>query len=673
MPLSQAQIQAAQAAQHAAAHEHAQQVRVVAGPGTGKSFAIEERVRWLLSQEVLSTGIYAVSFTRASARDLSQRIHDHCTNNGYPQASKISVTTLHSLALRTLRHAGLLQQYPAEPQVLDDWELENIFDAEFGHKSGITQKSRRDQIRRDHEAFWSTGNWEPPNYVLPEPPISAAEREAFRAFHKPRAQCYSCVLPGEIVRQCVEQMEAGTLNAVKLLRLEHLIVDEFQDLNPMDLRFVDKIAAQGAHVFVAGDDDQSIYSFRFASPAGIQDFIGKYPDCGTHTLRACFRCTPKVLDAGKTLISANPQPNRIEKNLNSLYEGAEPPLAGVVHRWQFHNGITEARAIAESCRDLVANGINPRDVLVLVSNRRLLLPTLKQEFERVQVAHELPHTEGFLDSQAGRLVQAIVRIVCNNSDYVAHRVVLGIRPGVGVNTCAKVADAVIENNLNYLSLFYRQLPGGVFTGRPLNALERAREICSRILDWSKSDTINQRREDIADVVKGIFEDAEAGSWWEYSEGLPADMTLEELRDYLWADSHEQQAALREAVLTRLNLPIPDVDVSPPSVRIMTMHGVKGLSGKVVFIPGLEEKILPGSKQMLYPGLVLESARLLYVSITRTKVACIVSYAKNRIVYGKFEARTPSRFVTGLAGRFSFRSCGLSHAETRHIINEVNNL
>jgi hypothetical protein len=262
---------------------------------------------------------------------------------------------------------------------MDGWELENVFDAEFGHASGIG-KDRREKIRLEHEAFWSTGQWGPPNYVPPNPAITAAERAQFAAFHGPRTQSYSCVLPGEIVRQCVTQMAAGTLNAVGLLNLEHLVVDEFQDLNPMDLQFIDWMVIQGAWVFVAGDDDQSIYSFRFASPAGIQSFVTKYPLCRQHTLSACFRCTPSVLAAGQALIAANPQPNRIPKNHVSLYGAAAPPLAGVVHRWHFPSGVAEARAVAESCRDLIAAGISPRDILVLLSNQRALLPGLDAEF-----------------------------------------------------------------------------------------------------------------------------------------------------------------------------------------------------------------------------------------------------------------------------------------------------
>ena len=194
-----------------------------------------------------------------------------------------------------------------------------------------------------------------------------------------------------------------------------------------------------------------------------------------------------------------------------------------------------------------------------------------------------------------------------------------------------------------------------------------------IQGWLKCDTIGQRKEDIAGILRDIFGDVEAETWRSYADGLPAGMTLEELRDYLWADTDEQQSALHEAVLTRLSLSIPAEGVLSPRVRIMTMHGAKGLSGKIVFIPGLEEAILPGPKRSPYPGLVLEAARLLYMSITRAKAACIISYASSRVVYGKFETHTPSDFVTYLNGRFSFREDGLSAAEIRFIMEEVSGL
>jgi DNA helicase-2/ATP-dependent DNA helicase PcrA len=131
MPITPEQIEAAQAAQHEAGRDPAPQVRLVAGPGTGKSSTIEERVRWLIANGAEPESIVAVSFTRASAFDLRGRVHGYCLANGQPDGADVAVTTLHSLAMRTLRRANALGGYPADPLVLDDWELRNIFEAEI--------------------------------------------------------------------------------------------------------------------------------------------------------------------------------------------------------------------------------------------------------------------------------------------------------------------------------------------------------------------------------------------------------------------------------------------------------------------------------------------------------------------------------------------------------------
>lgn len=224
MPFTHQQIQDAVAAQHAAAHDLAARIRLVAGPGTGKSFSIEERVSWLLQNGTSAEHLFVVSFTRAAARDLRGRIQRYCAAGGVADGPQVRVTTLHSLALRVLRSAGLLQAYPADPMVMDQWELRHIFDAEFSNVSG-RPRGRCEEIRREHEAFWSTGQWGPSNYIPPDPVISQAERQQFNAFHGPRTQTYSCVLPGEIVRQCVTRITAGTLDPVAQLHIQHLILD----------------------------------------------------------------------------------------------------------------------------------------------------------------------------------------------------------------------------------------------------------------------------------------------------------------------------------------------------------------------------------------------------------------------------------------------------------------
>jgi len=151
------------------------------------------------------------------------------------------------------------------------------------------------------------------------------------------------------------------------------------------------------------------------------------------------------------------------------------------------------------------------------------------------------------------------------------------------------------------------------------------------------------------------------------------MTIEELRDWLWADTDEQQMSVLQAVYTRLNQPMPTTAVLPPRVRIMSMHGAKGLSARVVFIPGLEDHIFPGPWRQPYPGLVLEAARLLYVSITRARAACIVSYSDYRLVQGRRTRMPASRFCTSLNGPFVNRTAGLRPPEVAQVLSDIANL
>lgn len=672
MSLTAQQIAAAQAIQHVAAHDASPQIRLVAGPGTGKSHCIEERVRWLLAAGIPPQSIYAVSFTRAASRDLQQRVEYHCMQNGQPGVTQVRVSTLHSLALRILRLGGLLAAFPVGPYILDDWESENIIDHEFSHLSRKSP-SRCAEIRRYYEAFWSTGQWGPPNYIPPNPPIDAAEQNGFGAFHGPRTLTYCCVLAGESVRRCSEAIAAGILNPAALLGIQHLMVDEFQDLNQSDIDLVEELISSGVATFIAGDDDQSIYSFRYAAPTGIQQFPAWHPGLGDHMLVDCFRCAQDIVLCANTFIAHFALPNRIPKALNSLHAQAVPPETGVVHRWHFQRDWDEAQAVAESCRDLIAEGVPPRELLVLVSNKRVQVPLLRQAFQNSNVEFDAPRADSFLDEDSGRFILSILRIVCDASDYVAHRTLLGTLPGVGAGTCKRIAEETLSAAIRYRDIFYIPLPAQFLKGRALAAVNHARAVCAQLTGWLAGDTLAQRNGDLITLLTQTFGAAAAGEWVIFAAHLPQDITLEELRDYVWADNDEQQCRILERVYLRLNLEPPAAGFLPQRVRVMTTHGAKGLNATVVFVPGLEESILPGNFRQPFPGLVLEAARLLYVSMTRARASCALSYADQRLVYGRMVRQHPSHFLAHTGGAFQPRQNGLTNPEVAVIVSARTNV
>ena len=242
--------------------------------------------------------------------------------------------------------------------------------------------------------------------------------------------------------------------------------------------------------------------------------------------------------------------------------------------------------------------------------------------------------------------------------------------GVGIGTCNAIAEAAIGNNLNYRNIFYNQLPAGILTGRRLTALNHARTVCHSISGWLATDTLAQRSTGISSLLTVTFNAAIAASWTTYAANLPQQMTIEEIRDWLWADTDEQQAAVLASVFTRLNQPVPATAALPPRVRIMSMHGANGLSARVVFIPALEEELFPGPWRRPNAGLVLEAARLFYVSITRARATCILS---NAALQGQAVATAPSRFTTSLGSAFTNRAAGLTSAEVQQIMTDITKL
>lgn len=141
--------------------------------------------------------------------------------------------------------------------------------------------------------------------------------------------------------------------------------------------------------------------------------------------------------------------------------------------------------------------------------------------------------------------------------------------------------------------------------------------------------------------------------------MPQEMTLAETFSFLASDRDNDRRSVIAAFAIRTGQTIDVEELVPNRVRVMTMHGSKGLSATVVFIPALEEAILPGARRAPFPGQVLEAARMLYVSVTRARLACVISYSERRFLNGATTTMTPSRFAADLGRPFQLQTAGFS--------------
>ncbi len=688
MPITLAQKAQAEQRQWTVARDRAPQVRLVAGPGTGKSHTIEKRVADLLSNGATPGNVYVISFTRATCAELVGRIRTFCSDlSCAASVSQVRVSTMHSLALRILRHANLLTSYPSTPIILDNWEQANVYDRELASSLG-RNPSRATEIRLAHDAQWQTLNPQHVNQVR----ITPAEIQGFNVFHASRTNLYSCVLPGEVIYKCVEALQQGVLQVTQLPQIDQLIVDEYQDLNACDQEFVRLLCQNNTVLFVAGDDDQSIYSFRHANPNGIVQFPTVYPSSTSHVLTDCFRCTPAILDPAGRLIAYNP--NRVAKNLTALYASAAPPVQGQLLVWSFQTAQDEARAIARSCQELISAGMAglEGEILILISNRRVQLDILALELGNLGLPYDPPRGASLTNElEPIRAVYALLRMAKDQAtgeeDYPAHRDILGTLSGVGHATAKAVADACISNNQNFRQIFYLSACPSWLTGRLASAVQRVMAIVQSAGSWSMTDTLASRAADIATLLSShVFTSGgnaanNVAMWNSLSGALPTQMTLEELLQFLAADSESDQQAILDLVNQRIGTSATPSQVPVQNrIRILTMHGAKGLSGKVVFIPSIEQGVIPSFRALQATGLLIEQRRLFYVSVTRAMACCIVSHAAQHtgaqamaLTQSSVARLTRSQFLNELGISSVTRTSGLSGAEASAIVSEVGNL
>jgi DNA helicase-2/ATP-dependent DNA helicase PcrA len=646
-------------------------------------------VAHVLVQGANPRNVYVISFTRATCAELSDRVRRYCSQQTPPiDAQHVRISTMHSLALKMLRMGNQLNQFPSEPVMLDDWEQQNIYDRELAADLRAS-KGRAEEVRLAHDAQWQTLN---PAFVN-QAQITPAEIGIFNAFHTARTNLYSCVLPGEVLYRCVTALQQGAIAQDRLPNIEHLIVDEFQDLNACDQEFVRLLSNRGAILFIAGDDDQSIYSFRHADPNGIVQFPNNYPQSVTHILTDCFRCAPAILHPTTQLIAHNP--NRAAKGIVALYGNAVPPVQGTFHVWSFATADEEAEAIAASCEQLIANGLAGHEdqIVILISNRRIQLDIIARELGNKGILYDVPGGDDLANEPPLRVVMDLLRLieerVEQRDDYIAYRTLFSLHSGIGPTRVKTLADTCVQHGQNYRGLFHLQALPHWLTGQARNAVTDIGNLSRLVGSWSLNDTFAARSADIeAALVQHIFTSVSAAqifqtTWNTVTGTLPQDMTLEELLMFLRASSDSDREAILRLVDQRLN---PDVDSDsialngPKRVRILTMHGAKGLHGKVVFIPSVEQGILPSFRNLQATGLVIEHRRLFYVSVTRAMAACIVSHSVLHTGPQAFALRqqarvrlTRSQFLNEMGVASVNRTGGLTAAEAATIITDIKNL
>jgi DNA helicase II / ATP-dependent DNA helicase PcrA len=264
---------------------------------------------------------------------------------------------------------------------------------------------------------------------------------------------------------------------------------------------------------------------------------------------------------------------------------------------------------------------------------------------------------------------------------------LEILSGVGQKTAKEIGDACVNNNQNFRAMFHAGVSPAWLSTRGTSAVQRVIAVVQSLAGWSMADTLAARLTGIGGLLStyvfatGTKATPRIQAWTALAAALPPQMTLDELALFLGASTESDQEAILKTIATRIaagqTAPLPQV---PKKIRILTMHGSKGLTGSVVFIPSAEQGILPNSKALQATGLLIERRRLFYVAVTRSRACCIISHCAARtgfqaqaVVNRPNASLHRSQFLNEMVIPDVPRASGLTLAEAWAIVSEVSNL
>lgn len=572
-------------------------LRVMAGPGTGKSFALKRRVARLLEQGSPPERILAVTFTRNAADSMMEDLQVLDVAG----CESIRVGTLHAFCYSVLMNREVLKILNRVPRPILFFNRSGIMQFEGSPLLTDTLRetqygSKREGTKavRAFEAAWARLQSDEPGWALDEND---------QAFHDALIRWLSfhrAILIGELVPLTLQYLRDNPVCAERQA-FDHLLVDEFQDLNKAEQVLVD-VLAQGCNQFVVGDADQSIYSFRHAHPEGITSFADNHPGTHDETLSDCRRCPTQVVELASHLIGAN-YPAGFPIRLNPFAENPE----GVVSIVQWQHLPAEAQGIANFCYHLVhRKDYAPADILVLCP-RRLMGYGIRDALQNVDIPAHSFYYEEALEPKDAQEHFALLSLLCNNDDRVALRFWLGL----GSNTW---------NARGY---------------------ERLRKHCE--------ETGRSPFQTLLDVSNGVISIPYTRPLVDRFVLLTAKLsTLEDLSGYALLDrifpsDQNWSNPIREAVSLKLYgemepfelLDIVRTQATQPEkpdegdfVRIMSLHKSKGLTSQVVIVAGCIEGLCPVRDNNLpdyeQQRMLEEQRRLFYVAITRCRDILVLS-------------------------------------------------
>lgn len=605
-------------------------IRVIAGAGSGKTRALSHRFAFLVNEiGILPGNILCVTFTNKSANEMRQRIHNLTGDNdtGY-------INTFHGFCVSVLQEESYAVQYPKSFLVLDNSDIDSMLKIIYEER-GLTLRNMTFSSARDMIEIRKL--YKEPEYYqdmitmsidqIYEKYMQATETSEiiFYGYLYQEKKCFGLDY-NDLIKFTLYIFENNEEIKQKWQkRLEYIMIDEFQDIDDLQYRLMCVLCGYHKNLFIVGDPDQTIYTWRGANVKYLLDFYRNFPDVQTIMMMENYRSTPEILRAANSLISKNLL--RMKKDLIPTL-----PSGGSVLCCHGENQEKEALWMAEQIKILKEKGVPYKDITILY-RAHYLTRSIEQVFLKEEIPYTIYSGVQFFGRMEIKDALSYLRMIAYRDDLSFLRIANVPKRNLGERRMKFIQEYAGENSCSLYEALCRNLDQDIFKGTKAgefvqliesfaaNYQDRpVSEILSAVLDLSgyermlRTEGNQERLDNLAELKQSVYE---------YETTCGEEAMLEHYLAHvaLFSNSDAQ----------------PEHD----KVKLMTVHTSKGLEFPYVFLCGMNEGIFPSRKTKTREGME-EERRLAFVAMTRAKKRLYLSEAKGRNLDGS--PRYPSRFI-----------------------------
>ncbi|MCH5299030.1 MAG: UvrD-helicase domain-containing protein [Ruminococcus sp.] len=607
---------------------------ILAGAGSGKTTVLVNRIAYILQSGLCQPWqILAITFTNKAAGELKERICNAVPEGG----NEIWAATFHSTCARILRRYGDRIGYSSHFTVYDTADQKSLIKKAMAQlnidEKHLPVKSVIAEISKAKDKMQS-----------PEDMLKKVDGD----FRKEKIAKIYQIYQSELKNSDAMDFDDMLCNTVLLFEqnedvlsyyqnlFKYIMVDEYQDTNKVQYKFVSMLAAKSGNICVVGDDDQSIYKFRGATIENILSFEKQFKNAQVIRLEQNYRSTKTILNAANKVIE-----NNTARKGKTLWTENDSGEKITVHT--AYSEREEASYIAQQILNGVADGRNFSDYAVLY-RMNAQSNAIENAFSRSGIPHRIIGGHRFYDREEIKDMTAYLRVLDNPHDNVRlNRIINVPKRGIGKTTMDRAGEIAVVNNISVYDV--------IKNAENYTELSRA---SSKLKDFvSLVDGLREAHESgdysLAELYELILEHTDYKNYLK-AEKENADVrieNIEELKSNIikFEEEYGDEATL-SAFLEEISLQtdIDNYDETSDTTVMMTLHSAKGLEFPVVFIAGMEEGVFPGISVYSNPDELNEERRLAYVGITRAKEQLIITKTKSRMLFGSTTHNAPSRFV-----------------------------